>query len=81
MAKPASVAIEPSSVEFIEEQLRSGRYGSAGEVVEAGLRMLEEAQSKERSLEDALIAGERSGAASPFDGERFLSRMRLKHGG
>jgi hypothetical protein len=30
-------------------------------------------------LHDALIAGENSGAAKPFDGEDFLKRMHAAH--
>jgi len=40
-----NVAIGPHYEKFIQEQLASGRYSSASEVVRAGLRMLEEHQT------------------------------------
>jgi antitoxin ParD1/3/4 len=47
--------------------------------VRAGLRLLEEHETKVRALQDALIAGEQSGTPRPFDSQAFLSRMHTKH--
>ena len=79
MARNTSISLGEHFSAFVESQVSSGRYGSASEVVRAGLRMLESHESQVRALQEALRAGEESGAASPFGGEPFLQRMRTAH--
>ena len=79
MPRNTSVTIGDHFSGFISEQVQAGRYGSASDVVRAGLRLLEEHETKVRALQDALIAGEQSGTSRPFDSEAFLSRMHTKH--
>ncbi len=78
--KNTSVSLGDYFTRYIEAQVQAGRYGSASEVVRAGLRLLEEHDSRLQTLRDALAAGEESGAPAPFDSESFLKRMRVKHG-
>jgi antitoxin ParD1/3/4 len=79
MARNTSVTIGDHFTDFISEQVQTGRYGSASDVVRAGLRLLEEHEAKVRALQDALIAGEQSGDPRPFDSDAFLTRMRSKY--
>lgn len=79
MARNTSISLGEHFAEFVDTQVLSGRYGSASEVVRAGLRMLESHEGQVRALQEALRAGEASGAATPFDGESFLRRMRASH--
>ena len=81
MAKNTSMSLGDHFTGFIEAQLRDGRYGSASEVVRAGLRLLEEHEAKVQALREALDAGERSGAPRPLDAEGFQVRMRRRHAG
>ncbi|MBE6442202.1 MAG: type II toxin-antitoxin system ParD family antitoxin [Desulfovibrio desulfuricans] len=78
--KNTSVSLGPYFTEFIDAQVKAGRYGSASDVVRAGLRLLEERDLKMKALQDALAAGEASGPPAPFDGEDFLRRMHTRHG-
>ena len=81
MAHNTSISLGDRFSDFIANQVRSGRYNSASDVMRAGLRLLEEHEAKVATLESALIVGENSGATRPFDSEAFLARMKTKHGG
>lgn len=63
MAKNTSISLGSHFDEFIAQQLKSGRYGSASEVVRTGLRMLEEAEARRLHLRKLLAEGEQSGFA------------------
>lgn len=79
MARNTSISLGDHFASFIDTQVESGRYGSASDVVRAGLRLLEEHETKVQALQAALIAGEESGPAQPFNNEAFLKRMRARH--
>ena len=78
MPKNTSVIIGDHFAEFIERQVDQGRYGSASDVVRAGLRLLEEREIKIEALRNALVEGEQSGASTPFDFDAFVNRKRQK---
>lgn len=63
MARNTSVSLGDHFEQFIAGQIDSGRYGSASEVIRAGLRLLETTESRMEALRKALIDGERSGRA------------------
>jgi antitoxin ParD1/3/4 len=76
MSKNTSISLGDHFAGFIEEQVARGRYGSASDVVRAGLRLLEEQEARLAALQAALIEGEQSGAPSPFDFDAFLESKR-----
>jgi antitoxin ParD1/3/4 len=80
MSRNTSVALGEHFTTFIDAQVQGGRYGSASDVVRAGLRLLEEHETKVRALQEALNAGLESGEPRPFNSEAFLNRMHAKHG-
>ena len=63
MAKNTSVTLGEHFDQFINQQLNTGRYGSASEVVRAGLRVLEDQEKKILNLRNMLIEGENSGVS------------------
>lgn len=63
MAKNTSMTLGEHFDGFIARQIKTGRYGSASEVVRAGLRALEDKESKLTVLRQMLADGEESGKA------------------
>jgi len=61
MAKNTSITLGDYFDGFIANQIESGRYSSASEVIRAGLRALEDSESKLSALRQMLIDGEESG--------------------
>ena len=76
MPKNTSVSLGEHFTNFMRTQVREGRYSSTTDVVRAGLRLLEEREAKLAALREALIEGERSGSAEPFDFEAFIAEKR-----
>ena len=51
-----NVSIGERWQEFVERAVKSGRYGSASEVVREGLRLVEEREAKLQSLRETIEA-------------------------
>jgi antitoxin ParD1/3/4 len=71
MGKNTSVALGDHFQDFIETQIAQGRFGSASEVVRAGLRLLEERETHLEHLRRAIKDGIDSGPAEPFAFDAF----------
>ena len=74
MAKNTSMTLGDHFDGFIAHQVESGRYGSASEVVRAGLRALEDAENKLGVLRQMLTDGEESGLAE-YSYESFIAEL------
>jgi antitoxin ParD1/3/4 len=61
---PTSVALSSHFEHFLREQVESGRFNNASEVVRAALRLLEDQQTQASMQMDALRAAIASGMAS-----------------
>ena len=74
MSKFTSFSLGDHFTGFIEQQVVAGRYGSASDVVRAGLRLIEEQETKLAALRAALEEGEASDPSASFDFEAFIAR-------
>jgi antitoxin ParD1/3/4 len=76
MRRVTSFSLGDHFTSFIEAQVQEGRYDNASDVMRAALRLLEEREARIAALRAALIEGEKSGPAKPFDFEAFIARKR-----
>ncbi|MCB1734291.1 MAG: type II toxin-antitoxin system ParD family antitoxin [Gammaproteobacteria bacterium] len=74
MAKNTSVSLGDHFDQFIAAQLTKGRYGSATEVVRAGLRLLENEEQKLEALRQLIVEGRTSGTAE-YSYESFMAEL------
>ena len=74
MAKNTSMSLDEHFDQFIANQLEKGGYGSATEVVRAGLRSLETEEEKLDALRRLIDEGHKSGTAD-YSYESFMAEL------
>ncbi|MFC5272019.1 type II toxin-antitoxin system ParD family antitoxin [Adhaeribacter terreus] len=79
MAKNTSILLGDYFNEFIAQQIKSGKFSSASEVVRAALRLFEHEESRKDQLINELKKGEESGFVKNFNRDAFLSELHKKH--
>ena len=79
MAKNTSILLGDYFENFINQQVQSGKFSSASEVVRAALRMFEHEETKKAELIKELKKGEKSGFVKNFDKDAFLKTLHQKH--
>ncbi|MCF8268814.1 MAG: type II toxin-antitoxin system ParD family antitoxin [Crocinitomicaceae bacterium] len=79
MGKNTSISLGDYFENFINREIKSGRYGSVSEVIRTALRLLESEERKLNELRSALIAGEQSGFVEDFDPKEHLKALHQKH--
>jgi len=78
MIKNTSISIGNYFDTFIQSSISAGRYKNASEVVRAGLRLLEEEESKMIALREAIQEGVKSGIAYDFNPKSHLEKIKAK---
>lgn len=76
MGKNTSISLGEHFESFINKEVKSGRYGSASEVIRTALRLLENEEKKMKILRDALVLGEKSLLHKDFDPKEHLKSLR-----
>ncbi len=79
MAKNTSILLGDYFNNFINHQVKSGKYSSASEVVRTALRILEYEESKKDELIKELKKGEKSGFIKDFDRTSFLKNLHQEY--
>jgi antitoxin ParD1/3/4 len=66
---------------FVDTILKTGRYGSASEVVREGLRLVEEREAKLQALRETVAESLRQGGEHPDDavGEDIRTALNDRH--
>jgi antitoxin ParD1/3/4 len=80
MSKNTSITLGNYFDKFIKTQITDGRYRNVSEVVRAGLRLLEDEESKTIALREAIREGKSSGIVEEFDPKQNLKNLKAKHG-
>ena len=78
MSRNTSISIGPYFDNFIQNKISAGRFKNASEVVRAGLRLLEEEETRINALREAIQEGIESGIAYDFNPESHLERIKAK---
>lgn len=73
MPQNTSISLDDHFANFLAREVASGRYRSASEVIRAGLRLLEDRETRLAALRVALVDGEASGTPEPFDFDAFVA--------
>lgn len=76
MSKNTSISLGNYFDKFVQSRLTTGRFKNASEVVRAGLRLLEEEESKMIALRDAIQEGVESGISHNFNPKLHLKELK-----
>ena len=78
MNKNTSISLGNHFDSFVQGIVSKGRYKNVSEVIRAGLRLLEEEESKVAALKSAIQEGIESGIAYDFDPKSHLDSLKAK---
>ena len=76
MSKNTSISLGNYFDQFVQGRINEGRFKNVSEVIRAGLRLLEEEESKVKALRNAIQEGIDSGLAHDFDSNKHLESLK-----
>ena len=76
MNRNTSISLGDYFDRFVRKSISKGRYNNVSEVIRAGLRLLEEEESKVTVLKNAIQEGIDSGIAYDFDSQKHLESLK-----
>jgi len=78
MSKNTSISLGNHFESFVENSIAKGRFNNASEVIRAGLRLLEEEESRIAALKMAIQEGIESGTAENYDPKKHIEQLKKK---
>ena len=76
--KNTSISLGNYFDQFVSSQVSNGRYKNVSEVIRAGLRLLEDEESKVIALRNEIQEGIDSGIAHDFDPAKHLQDLKAR---
>ncbi len=76
MGRNTSISLGNHFEDFVDNKVLTGRFKNASEVIRAGLRLLEEEETKIQMLKKAITEGIESGTARNFDAKKHLEKLK-----
>ncbi|MCB9261794.1 MAG: type II toxin-antitoxin system ParD family antitoxin [Flavobacteriales bacterium] len=77
--KNTSISLGSYFDQFVSKQVSAGRYKNVSEVIRAGLRLLEDEESRAATLRNAIQQGIDSGIAHDFDPQKHLAKLKAQN--
>ncbi len=78
MGRNTSISLGDYFEIFVDKSVAEGRFKNASEVIRAGLRLLEEEESKILALRKAIKDGINSGVAKDFNPKKHLAYLKSR---
>ena len=76
MGRNTSVSLGNYFEDFVENRIIEGRYKNTSEEIRAGLRLLEEEETKVKALKNAIQEGINSGVVKNFNAKEHLEILK-----
>ncbi|WP_445731370.1 type II toxin-antitoxin system ParD family antitoxin [Mariniflexile sp.] len=76
MSKNTSISLGDHFEQFVQSQISVGRYKNVSEIIRAGLRLLEDEESKVIALKSAIQEGLDSPSVENFDFDENLTKLK-----
>ncbi|QEC44578.1 type II toxin-antitoxin system ParD family antitoxin [Pseudobacter ginsenosidimutans] len=76
MGRNTSISLGDHFENFVDSKVSTGRFKNASEVIRAGLRLLEEEETKIVALQKAIDEGFESGFVKKFNPKTHLAKLK-----